>query len=128
MVFGWWFACADPSALAVLAGAWDGETDAGWAMSAEFAYDEPSGLLTGQVTIEEADETHAYAVRRSRGGASLHVDLTEVVDPTRGLELDGALLGAQFVGDAEVRTPCAEGTCGWVGAFTLDQRANDARR
>lgn len=113
-------ACAAPE----LAGAWDGAVNvdgAAWPLSADLA--ETDGVLTGTVTVDEPDALHVYAVRRATGA---DLDLTDVADPTRGLELDGDTDGAAYTGDAEVRFACDAGTCGWAGTFSLTLRTPPA--
>jgi hypothetical protein len=102
---GWWAGQASPDTGPYGATAhfdWDGE------------------LLTGEVVVTEPDATHTYAVRRWDvfDGDTIDLNLTDLTDGTRGLQLTGSVKGS-YSGKATVRYPCPEGTCGWEGPFDL---------
>jgi hypothetical protein len=51
-------------------------------------------------------------------GDSVFLDLTDGLDITRGMDLDG-VPGKDFAGDCTISFPCETGTCGYQGGFTL---------
>jgi hypothetical protein len=113
----------DADLLASLDGAWAGTfaTDAGdFPATAEFAWDDEAELLTGEIAVEEAPATpHTYAVRRwETVKDTAYLELTDVTDGTRGLDVSGLVEGS-FAGDTTLRYPCDGITCGWQGTFDL---------
>ena len=115
----------DDDVLASLAGTWNGSiTVSGTAIPATAELTWSNDLLTGEVVVQDPppEVPHTYAVRRwdvIRGEAWL--DLTDVLDGTRALELDaGTADGLQYAGDAVVRYPCGQtAPCGYTGTFTF---------
>lgn len=111
--------------LAKLAGGWSGtiqSTNGPLALTGSCDFEKDSGLLTGTFTIADPGTPHAYAVRRwTVTKDTVYLDLTDAVDPTRGLDLDGTVDGG-FSGQGRVAWTCPEGTCGYEGDFSL-QRA-----
>lgn len=112
--------------LASLAGSWSGTVTTDTAAvpaTAEFAWDDKDELLTGLVTLQEPapEPLRTYAVRRwdvISGEAWL--DLTDVTDGTRALQLDEGVVDREYSGSAVVRYPCGESApCGYTGAFRL---------
>lgn len=118
---------SDDRLFAGLTGSWAGSfsTDAGaFPVTATFDWDEGDELLTGTVLVEETPGApNAYAVRRwSAIDDVAYLELTDVADGTRGLDVNGAVDGT-FSGDATLRYPCGAETCGWVGTFELQSVA-----
>lgn len=105
-----------------LDGGWTGTIDASGATytaSGSFTYDKEADLLSGELTVSDADPPHTYAIRRSEEiSGVLYLELTDITDGTRGLDLDGELK-KDFNGTATLRYPCPEGTCGYEGPFSL---------
>jgi hypothetical protein len=113
---------SDDKVVAELAGGWSGSVETANGpvpVVGALAFDEDAGLLTGTFELADPGQSHTYAVRRwdvSRG--VVYLDLTDVTQATRGLDLDGEV-AADFSGAATVSYPCETGTCGYEGDFLL---------
>lgn len=116
----------DTTLLQALDGSWVGSVTvdpAIYAASAVFTWDEGKQLLSGQLQIDEPGSPHVYAIRRSRVTSNtVDLELTDATDGTRGLRLDGTV-GESFAGNATLRYPCDQGTCGYEGILALTKGA-----
>ena len=132
----WWVplslaGCAgdEDALLGSLAGSWSGafDTDAGaFPVTAEFDWDKAKAILTGEVDVEEAPGApQVYAVRRwSTIKDVAYLELTDVTDGTRGLDVSGSV-DKTFSGETTLRYTCGADTCGWQGTFDLTPTAGD---
>ncbi|MEQ1500936.1 MAG: hypothetical protein ABMB14_01835 [Myxococcota bacterium] len=119
-------ASEDDTLLAALDGTWSGGVVVGsggpYKVDGTFAWD--GTLLTGELVIDETSgtppvaDTHTYAVRRWTTDTEVHLDMTDVLDGTRGLDVD-AVVGNKLEGEATVRYSCDAGTCGYEGEISM---------
>lgn len=110
--------------LASLDGAWSGSVTvqpAPIGMAADFAWGD---FLSGEVVVSDPGLPHTYAIRRAvELKGEVFLELTDLGDATRGLDLDGTVEGDTFSGALSMTYPCDGGTCGYEGPFTLTRAA-----
>lgn len=122
--------CGSSKAMEDFAGGWNGTIvgpGVNVTIGGEATWDAEGKILSGQFLVADPapDVPHTYAIRRSEvTSGTLILELTDVLDGTRGLNMSGELEGDAFNGEATVRYPgdvtiCPSGTCGYMGVLAL---------
>lgn len=114
----------DDELLQQLDGTWIGTVTVDPApigLAADFAWVD---FLEGELVVDDPGAPHTYAIRRSEAlKDEVFLELTDVADATRGLDLDGTVDGASFTGTLSMTYPCDGQTCGYEGPFSLARGA-----